>query len=130
MSEKTPKKRSEKRKRNPRITVRFSPEEIKKIEKKANQCSIPPSTYLRKTGLEEKIKTTFDSQVVLELGKLRAEVGRLGGLIKAWLSPHQQDIGTTPESKEYLIDNKPVLKELLRDLNLIILKIEDKVKVI
>ncbi|MCP3873233.1 MAG: hypothetical protein GY699_08790, partial [Desulfobacteraceae bacterium] len=68
------------------------------------------------------------SQVVLELGKLRSEIGRLGGLVKAWLSPKQEDIGTTPESKEYLDHNKPALKELLRELGFIASRIEDKVK--
>ncbi len=129
MADTKPKKKSEKRIRDPRITVRVSHEEKEIIIKKASMTTAKnPSTYLREVGLEKKIKTTFDSQLVLELGKLRSEVGRLGGLVKAWLSPKQKDIGTTPESKEYLYNNKPELKELLRELNFIASKIEDKVK--
>jgi len=87
-----------------------------------------PSTYLREVGLEKRIKSTFDSQVLFELAQLRAEIGRLGGLVKAWLSPKQTDIGVTPESKEYLKNNKPELKTLLRALDMNIIKIEDLVK--
>ncbi len=129
MAETKPKKKSEKRIRDPRITVRVSPEEKEIITKKAAMTSAKnPSTYLRELGLEKRIKTTFDSDVLLELGQLKSELGRLGGLVKAWLSPKQKDIGTTQESIEYLANNKPTLKDLLRDLDLIQSKIEDKVK--
>ena len=122
------KKKSEKRQRNARITVRCSDEEKKILLEKAGQCSLPPSTYLRKTGLKKRIKTTLDSQVILELAKLRAEIGRLGGLVKAWLSPKQKDIGVTPESKQFLSNNKPDLKTLLEDLSTTASKIEEVVK--
>ena len=128
MEKDQPKKKSEKRQRTELIPVRVSPEEKERIKALAAKCSAAPSTYLRTIGLERNIKTTFDSQVVIELAKLRSEVGRLGGLVKAWLSPKQVDIGVTPESKAYLDNNKPALKELLRDLDSTVFMIEDTVK--
>ncbi len=121
-------KKSESRKRIKRVTVRLTEEEYKELEKLSSACSQAPSTYLRIVGLNKKIKSTFDSQVIIELGKLRSELGRLGGLVKAWLSPKQTDIGVTPESKEYLKSNKPALKTLLRDLDSNVFMIEDVVK--
>ncbi len=129
MEETKPKKKSEKRARNERFYVRVTSEEKEIIERKASMTSaIYGPTYLRELGLEKRIKTTFDSNVLLELGQLKSELGRLGGLVKAWLSPKQKDIGTTPEAKEYLSNNKPALKDLLRELEMIGSKIEDKVK--
>jgi len=121
-------KKSESRKRIKRVTVRLTEEEFAELEKLSSSCSQAPSTYLRIVGLNKKIKSTFDSQVIIELGKLRSELGRLGGLVKAWLSPKQTDIGVTPESKEYLKSNKPALKTLLRDLDSNVFMIEDVVK--
>jgi len=128
MTDTKPKKKSESRKRTKRITVRFTEEEYTELKKLSAQCSQAPSTYLRVVGLNKKIKSTFDSQVIIELGKLRSELGRLGGLVKAWLSPKQTDIGVTPESKDYLENNKPALKALLRDLDSNVFMIEDIVK--
>lgn len=128
MTEPEPKKKSEKRKRGKIIPVRVLPEEEERIKDLASQCSMSPSTYLRTAGLNKTIKSTLDSQVIIELAKLRSEVGRLGGLIKAWLSPKEKIIGSTPEGKAYLSDNKPALKVLLRDMDLIAAEIENKVK--
>ncbi|MBU1343876.1 MAG: hypothetical protein KKE44_02750 [Proteobacteria bacterium] len=122
------KKKSEKRIKGKIIPVRVSAEENEKIIELAAKCSQAPSTYLRTLGLEKNIKTTFDSQVIIELARLRSEVGRLGGLVKAWLSPHQKEIGNTPEAEEFLENNKPALKILLRDLTATVLLIEDAVK--
>ena len=129
MEESKPKKKSEKRARNKRIYVRVTQAEKEEIEQKAKLTSAQTApTFLRNLGLEKRIHSTIDSQVLLELGQLKSELGRLGGLVKAWLSPKQKDIGTTQESKDYLDNNKPALKELLQDLNLVQSKIEDKVK--
>jgi len=124
----TSKKKSDKRKRDKIIPVRVSPEEYTKIKDLAGKCSMTPSTYLRTTGLEKTIKSTLDSQVIIELAKLRSETGRLGGLIKAWLSPKEKEIGSTTEGRAYLANNKPELKLLLRELDSICTEIEDKVK--
>lgn len=124
----TKKVKSTKRKKDKIIPVRVTPEEHKKIEDLAGKCSLAPSTYLRTVGLEKTIKSTLDSQVIIELAKLRSETGRLGGLIKAWLSPKEKIIGSSPEGKTYLANNKPALKDLLRELDGIISEIEDKVK--
>jgi len=125
----TRKKKSEKRARNERFYVRVTSEEKQIIERKASMTSAKHGpTYLRELGLEKRIKTTFDHEVLLELGQLKSELGRLGGLVKAWLSPKQTDIGTTQESIDYLANNKPALKDLLRELEMIGSKIEQKVK--
>lgn len=129
MTEPEPKKtKSEKRKKGKIIPVRVTPEEQERIETLAGKCSMAPSTYLRTVGLEKNIKSTLDSQVIIELAKLRSETGRLGGLIKAWLSPKEKEIGSTPAGTAYLSNNKPELKDLLRALDGLCSQIEDKVK--
>lgn len=100
------KKRSEKRKRNPMIGVRVTPEEKAIIKEKAAKFSKKPGTYLRDLGLNKTIKSTVDAQAFREIAKLRADLGRIGGLFKAWLSPWEKEIGNTSAAEVALIENK------------------------
>ena len=122
-----PKKRSEKRKRSPMIGVRVTLEEKAIIQKKASQCSKKPGTYLRDLGLGKTIKSTVDAQAFLEISKLRADLGRVGGLVKAWLSPWEKEIGNNPVAKANLAENRPSLNQLLKNINGLISDIDNKI---
>lgn len=53
---------------------------------RANACSLPVSAYLRALGTGYQPKSTLDADAILKLVKLHADQGRLGGLLKLWLS--------------------------------------------
>jgi hypothetical protein len=44
------------------------------------------SAYLRTAGLCHPIRSTFDHAAVMELAKVNGDQGRLGGLLKLWLT--------------------------------------------
>ena len=44
------------------------------------------SAYLRKVGLGYEVKSVLDFERVAELAKVNGDLGRLGGLLKLWLS--------------------------------------------
>ena len=44
------------------------------------------SRYLRNVGMGYKIKGVIDAQLVLQLAKINGDQGRLGGLLKLWLT--------------------------------------------
>jgi hypothetical protein len=46
----------------------------------------PTLRYLRSLGLQYKPKGILDNIAVLELVKVNADLGRLGGLLKMWLT--------------------------------------------
>ena len=59
------------------------------IAEKAAAHSMSASAYLRGLGLALPIQCTIDQRAVLDLLKINADLGRLGGLIKMWLSGNQ-----------------------------------------
>lgn len=75
-----------KRIREPVIKVVASAAERAEIKRLADAARLPLSTYLRTLGLNWQPKSTLDHQAVLALAKVNADQGRLGGLLKLWLS--------------------------------------------
>jgi uncharacterized protein (DUF1778 family) len=80
------KKRSEKRKRNYRLNIRLTEEEQKVIRSNAAACSLDAPEFLRRLGQHHQVNSTLDHQAILKLLSLAANQGRLGGLLKLWLS--------------------------------------------
>ncbi len=63
-----------------------SPAERLAIETKASEAGLSVSAYLRAAALGLKVESTRDHEAILALIKLNADQGRLGGLLKLWLS--------------------------------------------
>ena len=62
------------------------PAEAEAIESNAGNLGLPVSAYLRTLGLNHQPKTILDSKAVIELAKVNGDLGRLGGLLKLWLT--------------------------------------------
>ena len=63
-----------------------TPEEKAAIATKADAHSLSVSSYLRRLGLALPVESTIDQRAILDLVKINADLGRLGGLIKMWLT--------------------------------------------
>jgi len=74
--------KSEKRFRDLQINIRVSKQEKKDIELKAKKSGLSASSYLRNLALYFPIKSVCDQLALDELIKTRADLGRLGGLLK------------------------------------------------
>ena len=75
-----------KRKYSKRIQVVVSDEEFIKIAEAAESVGLSHSAYLRELGLGYAPAPVYDLEAVEQMMKLNADQGRLGGLIKMWLS--------------------------------------------
>ncbi len=53
------------------------------------------SGYLRALGLDMPVKSTLDQEAILELAKINGDLGRLGGLLKMWLTNQDRAINET-----------------------------------
>ncbi|KJV05160.1 conjugal transfer transcriptional regulator TraJ [Methylocucumis oryzae] len=82
------------------ILVCVTPDEKQKIEALARQTGLSTSAYLRELGLGYVPKSIVDYQHMLELSKLGGDLGRLGGLLKLWLT---DDVRTAQFGKETLL---------------------------
>lgn len=74
------------RKGNTPINVWVTPDEKAAIEAFAKQCGRSTSGYLRMLGLGYEPKSIMDNARVEELAKINGDLGRLGGLLKLWLT--------------------------------------------
>lgn len=72
--------------RNHPIKVYVSALERQTIERLATAVQKPPSTLMRDLALGFEPRSAFDKEAIAAMIKLHADQGRLGGLLKLWLS--------------------------------------------
>jgi hypothetical protein len=77
--------RRETRDRHRPLRVVVSASERARIEQRAKSAGLSVSAYLRSSGLGQPIRSTLDHAAVMDLAKMNADQGRLGGLLKLWL---------------------------------------------
>jgi mobilization protein NikA len=95
--------RREKRAKILRVVV--SDTEAGHIAAYAQGTGLSVSHYLRNLGLGDPPQSQLDRQLVLELIKINGDQGRLGGLLKLWLS-------TRPGEGASAFDVRSVLREI------------------
>ncbi|CVF64160.1 conjugal transfer protein TraJ [Pseudomonas lundensis] len=74
------------RKGSPPIKVYCLPEERAEIEALAKASGHSASTYLRLVGQGYQVTGVTDYENVRELVRVNGDLGRLGGLLKLWLT--------------------------------------------
>jgi hypothetical protein len=68
------------------LRVVVSDSERSRIEERARAAGLSVSAYLRTAGLCHPIRASFDHDAVMQLAKINGDQGRLGGLLKLWLT--------------------------------------------
>jgi hypothetical protein len=68
------------------LRVPVLPEEALAIKAQAQAVGLPVAAYLRNVGLGIEVKSVLDYQRIGELAKINGDLGRLGGLLKLWLT--------------------------------------------
>lgn len=81
------------RKGSPPIKVYCLPMEKEQIATKADAAGLSQSTYLLNVGIGYEVQSVIDSRLVMELSKVNADQGRLGGLLKLWLTNDERFAG-------------------------------------
>ena len=70
----------------PPVYVWVTPDEKRGIEAMAQATGNSASAYLRRVGLGHEVRSVLDYERVRDLAKVNGDLGRLGGLLKLWLS--------------------------------------------
>lgn len=91
------------RKSSPAIKVYCLPEERQLIEENAKTAGLSVARFLREVGQGYQIKSVVDYAQVREMARINGDMGRLGGLLKLWLSD---------DKKMQLYSEKDILKVL------------------
>ena len=86
------------------LRVVVSQSERREIEGRAAAASLSVSAYLRAAGMGASFRSAASShEQVVALAKVNADQGRLGGLLKLWLS-EQPGQGATVRDVRALLD--------------------------
>ena len=72
--------------RKKRLRVPVLPSEEAAIKKMADSTGLPVAVYLRRVGLGYRVRNILDNRRVEELARVNGDLGRLGGLLKLWLT--------------------------------------------
>lgn len=80
----TPKAITRKNGRHLRVPV--LPNEETQIKANAIQAGLSVAEYLRRISLGYPLQSVIDKEHVIQLAKINADLGRLGGLLKLWLT--------------------------------------------
>jgi len=73
-------------KRTIKLTAHTNEKEYEEIKKRAKLLNLSISSYLRSLAMNYPIKSKVDALCYTELSRARADLGRLGGLFKLWLT--------------------------------------------
>jgi hypothetical protein len=78
------------RRESPPIKVYCLLEDRRQIEANATAAGLSLSTYLLNVGIGYEIRGIVDHKQVEELARINGDLGRLGGLLKLWLSDDER----------------------------------------
>lgn len=92
------------RKHGRHLRVPVLPDEEKEIKGNAAKAGLKTAEYLRRLGLGYEIHGVIDKQHVIELAKINADLGRLGGLLKMWLTNDERVAHIKPETMTIVLD--------------------------
>ncbi|NNM59269.1 MAG: hypothetical protein HKM04_05590 [Legionellales bacterium] len=92
--------------------VYVSPRDREMIKQLAKEARLSVSDYLRLLGLGHAPKNTFDQAAILQLVKLHSDQGRLGGLLKLWLTSKPNEGASKSEVRQLLRQVEQCQKDL------------------
>lgn len=78
--------RSESRKRTKLVQVRATPQEKMALRARADGFGVSIGELCRRAIFDSVPKSRVDQNAIMELAEMRADLGRLGGLLKGWLA--------------------------------------------
>ena len=106
---------SDNRKRHvPPIMVRVTPEEKASIHAQAKACALSAPAYLRNLGLGYEVAGVLDQKAILDLLSVNADLGRLGGLLKMWLTNEERLEAFSAEEVRGLLGKIQATQDVIR----------------
>jgi hypothetical protein len=91
------------RKRWQHLRVPVLPEEKAAIKRQADAAGLSVAAYLRNVGLGYEIHGVLDYRCVDDLARANGDLGRLGGLLKLWLTNDERIMQFRPVKMRAII---------------------------
>ena len=96
-------KQSQSRKKTETIQVRATPQEKHDLKERAAQFGVSVGELCRRTIFGAIPKSHADQTAITELAAMRADLGRLGGLLKGWLAGSFPQGSPTPTTHAEIV---------------------------
>jgi len=108
------------------IGVKVNPAEYELIHAKAEQFGLFAPEFLRSVAMNYPIRSTVDQQATARLLRANADLGRLGGLLKMWLTRNGGDKDDFSSKRSYkdidaLVDEIEEAQKVMRRQALLIM---------
>lgn len=97
-------KKNPTRKHGRHLRVPVLPEEEAQIKANATNAGLTTAEYLRRVGLGYQCHNAIDKQHIIELSKINADLGRLGGLLKLWLTNDERLVHIEPKTMTVVLE--------------------------
>ena len=104
------------RKGSPPIKVYCLPDERAQVQAKADAAGLSLSTYLLRVGQGYEIQGILDHRRVHDLAKVNGDLGRLGGLLKLWLTNDERTASFSLATIRALLAKIEATQEELREV--------------
>jgi hypothetical protein len=104
------------RKSSTPIKVYCLPEEKAQITENAKAAGLSLSTFLLRVGAGFEARTVLDYQRIEELARINGDLGRLGGLLKLWLTNDERLRGVRAEELRALLSRIERNQEAMRTI--------------
>ncbi len=109
------------------ISVRLSKEEEEYLKEKAAGFGLSLSRFMRDLAMNYPVTCIVDEKAAHNMLKVAADMGRLGGLFKHWLTMNEEGKNNFSDKRTYtdidnIVDEILVLQSLLKQQTLKILK--------
>lgn len=99
-----------------RIRIPVHPDEEQIIKANAAKAGLTTAVYLRRLALGYEIHGVIDKQHIIELSKINADLGRLGGLLKMWLSNDERVAHIEPQTMNILLERIQTTQAAMLDV--------------
>lgn len=99
-----------------RLRIPVHPEEEQIIKANAAKAGLTTAVYLRRLALGYELHSVIDKQYIIELSKINADLGRLGGLLKMWLTNDERVAHIKPETMTVVLDRIQTTQAAMLDV--------------
>lgn len=104
------------RKNTPPVKVYCLPEERAQLQASASAARKSLSTYLLNVGLGYPVRNILDQRCVEDLLRVNADMGRLGGLLKLWLTNDERTAAFSESTIRALLSKIEATQDELLDV--------------
>lgn len=106
-------------KQKPYLTVYLTEDERAHISRLAGQANLSVSRFVKSVCLAQEVRSIVDQQAVLALLQSKADLGRLGGLLKLHLADTGAGQDWHEELRRLLKRIEAAHRDLVRDFRLV-----------